>query len=112
MEDKRKNQRFKTLAQVHIPSILNGENLLKDLSITGCCVECSAYSEIKPDTRYKLEIIPEQKSNIHSFILEVESKWVRSTGYSGEIGFDVIAFPKGKQFQNYVDYLAYRSSPQ
>jgi len=110
MQDNRKNQRFKTTAQVHIPDIQKGENLLKDLSITGCCIECPFFTEIRLDKIYKLEIVPEVIAKIESFVLEVLPKWIRSVGDTGEVGFNVIASPKGKEFQNYVDYLAYRSA--
>ncbi|HCC37468.1 MAG TPA: PilZ domain-containing protein [Treponema sp.] len=110
MLDNRKNKRYRTLAQVRIPHILEGENLLKDISITGCRVESTAYADIKQGTQYQMEIEPESSSKIGNFFLSVEVKWVRSTGYTGEVGFSVIASPKGKHFQRYVDYLAYRSS--
>ena len=110
MPEKRENQRYKTLAHARIPHILEGNNPLKDLSVTGCCIESTAYAKIKPETTYQLEIMPEQIARIDSFVLEVESRWVRPEGNSGEVGFSVIASPKGKEFQRYVDYLAYRSS--
>jgi len=110
MLENRKAPRYKTLAHARIPNILEGNNPLKDLSITGCCVESNAYAEIKPETVYQMEIMPEHIARIDNFVLEVESKWVHPLDNSGEVGFSVIASPKGKQFQHYVDYLAYRSS--
>jgi hypothetical protein len=110
MLDNRKNHRYRTLARVRIPGILEGENLLKDLSITGCCVECTSWGDIKPESPYQIEIFPESASQIGSFELTVQSKWIRQGGYSGEIGFAIVASPKGKLFQRYVDYLEYRSS--
>jgi hypothetical protein len=89
---------------------LEGENFLKDLSVTGCCVECTAYSEIKPNIQYQLEIEPESAADIGSFQLSVETIWIRTGSYTGEVGFSIIASPKGKLFQRYVDYLGYRSS--
>lgn len=110
MLENRKNPRYRTLARARIPGILEGENLLKDLSITGCCVECTAYSDIKPNTPYRLEIEPESVANIGDFDISVESKWIRAGDYSSEVGFNIVASPKGKHFQRYVDYLSYRSS--
>jgi hypothetical protein len=109
-QENRKNQRYRTLAQARIPGVLEGESLLKDLSITGCCVECTAFIDIKPNIRYQLEIEPEGVANIGNFQLVVESKWIRSGDYSSEIGFNIVASPKGKLFQRYVDYLEYRAS--
>jgi hypothetical protein len=110
MLEKRKSIRYKTMARARIPHVLEGDNLLKDISITGCCVESTAYAEIKPESRYEIEIEPEKNSRIKNFQLSVEARWVKSSGYTGEIGFMVIASPKGRQFQRYVDYLAFRSS--
>jgi hypothetical protein len=110
MVDNRKNRRYRTLAHVRIPGILEGENLLKDLSITGCCVECTSWADIKPETTYQIEIFPESASRIGNFELTVQSKWIRLGGYAGEVGFVITASPRGKLFQRYVDYLGYRSS--
>jgi hypothetical protein len=115
MPEKRKNQRYKTQAQARIPNILEGENVVRDISITGCCIEYpvieySVLTEIKPETVYQMEIMPEKNAKINNFVLEVEVKWLRSIGNSGVIGFSVVASPKEDQFQRYVDYLAYRSS--
>ncbi|MDR1318450.1 MAG: PilZ domain-containing protein [Treponema sp.] len=95
---------------MRIPGVLEGESLLKDLSITGCCVECTVFVDIKPNVHYQLEIEPESAANIGNFQLVVESKWIRSGNYSSEIGFNIVASPKGKLFQRYVDYLEYRAS--
>ncbi|MDR2433924.1 MAG: PilZ domain-containing protein [Treponema sp.] len=111
MLESRKNPRYRTLARVQIPGVLEGDNLLKDLSITGCCAECTAYTDIKPGCLYQLTVDPESAAKIGSFELSVESKWIRADGYSTEVGFAVVASPKNsKQFQRYIDYLSYRSS--
>jgi hypothetical protein len=110
MLESRKNNRYRTLARAKITGILGEESLLKDLSVTGCCVEYTAYIDVQLNTQYKLEIIPEGASGIGSFELSVEAKWIRTGAYSSEVGFRIIASPKGKTFQRYVDYLAWRSS--
>jgi hypothetical protein len=110
MSDKRKDQRYRTLAHARIPGVLEGECLLRDLSVTGCCVECTALVDIEPDTQCRIEVIPENAAQIGSFDLTVQSKWVRSRGYASEAGFAIVASPRGKPFQRYVDYLGYRAS--
>jgi hypothetical protein len=111
MLENRKNPRYRTLARARIAGILEGDNLLKDLSITGCCVECTIYADIQPGLQYQLIIEPESAANIKDFELAVERMWIRSGGYSTEVGFGVVASPKNtKQFQRYVDYLAYRAA--
>jgi hypothetical protein len=111
MLDNRKNPRYSTLARARIADILEGDNLIKDLSITGCCVECTSLADIQKGGRYSLEIEPERAAKIGGFEISVECVWIRSGGYSTEIGFIVVASPKNaKQFQRYVDYLSYRLS--
>ncbi|MDR2923816.1 MAG: PilZ domain-containing protein [Treponema sp.] len=108
--EKRKSPRYCTIAQARIPGVLEGDSLLENISITGCCVECTAYSEIKPKMQYELEIIPENAAGIGKFVLHVECLWARSGDYSSQIGFSILSSPKGRLFQRYVDYLAYRSN--
>ena len=110
MLENRKNPRYQSLAHAKIPGLLGGEIILKDLSVTGCCVECTVVTDIQPDIRYQIEIIPEKTSRIGNFELTVERKWIRNGDYSSEIGFFILASPKGRHFQRYVDYLSYRSS--
>jgi hypothetical protein len=109
MAENRKNFRYRTLAHARIEGSSGGETLLKDLSITGCCVESTTCEEIKLNTRYKIEVLPEAASKIGDFELLVESKWFHIGGYSCEIGFTILESPKGRSFQRYVDYLSWRS---
>jgi len=71
-------------------------------------VECHNTADIQPNTQYQLKIKPEGGSRIGSFQLEVQCKWVRNDRSAVELGFAITASPKGKKFQRYVDYLAYR----
>jgi hypothetical protein len=109
MAIKRKSVRFPAHARARIPRVLEEDALLKNLSITGCCIECTTMVNIQLDTVYKMEIIPEAASNVGSFELSVESRWIHMGGYSCEMGFMISSFPKGKLFQRYVDYLSWRS---
>ena len=96
---------------MEISKVSGGEGLLKNISITGCCVECTDMVDVKPTDQYQLLIKPEKESHIGAFDLMVDCKWVRSDAHGTELGFGIIASPKGKQFQFYVDYLAYRHHP-
>jgi hypothetical protein len=118
MIENRKNPRYRTLARAKISSVggksashgaNEGETLLKDLSITGCCVECTVYPDVKTGEKYTIDIIPETAAGLGHFTLVAESKWIHLMGYSCEIGFSVLESPKGKEFQRYVDYLAWRA---
>ncbi len=112
INNKRKNVRFPAHARVRIPKVFEGEALLKDLSITGCGIECTMFVDVKPGAQFSMEIIPEVMSNIDKFDIQVESRWIRTGDYSCEIGFSIIASPRGKHFQRYVDYLSFRSQTE
>jgi len=84
--------------------------LIKDLGVTGCCIEGTVYMDIKPGEKYKVRILPEEDSGIGAFELLGEARWVRAGSYSYEAGFFVVESPRGKLFQRYVDYLAWRAS--
>ena len=108
MDERRVNTRYQTFAKVRIEGADSGEILLKDISVTGCCVECATPIDAELNTQYTLKIIPESDTKIGDFDLLVESKWIRTGGYSYQIGFNIIKSPKGKKFQRYVDYLSLR----
>src|SRR5215471_16318287 len=110
MSESRRSPRYRTIARVEISKVSGGEGLLKNISITGCCVECTGMVKVQPLAQYQLMIKPEKESHIGPFELLAECKWVRHDGHATELGFSIIASPKGKQFQHYVDYLAYRHS--
>jgi hypothetical protein len=110
MPEKRKDTRYQTLASARIPGVLEDEGLVKDISVTGCRVEYTVAVDIQPHSQFELHIIPEKSSKIAKFELEVESKWIRKDGYSTDVGFLIVASPKGKHFQRYVDYLACHES--
>jgi len=108
MSENRRSPRYRTIARVQFPRVPGGEGLLKNISITGCCVEYTDTVDIQPLVQYQLMIKPEKEAHIGAFELTVECKWVRNDSQGIELGFVIIASPKGKQFQYYVDYLAYR----
>jgi len=110
MVEQRKNSRFLTTAKAVIKELGKEEFQLKDLSITGCRLEYPIDTEITLDKRFSLEIIPETEAKIKHFSITVESKWIRVSSNSCEAGFMITESPRGKQFQNYVDYLSWRYS--
>ena len=110
MLEHRRSPRYRASARAHIRGIMDGENLLKDISLTGCCVESPVNADIQPGIQYQLDIEPEKSASVGNFQLLVEQKWKRPGEISTEIGFLIIASPKGKQFQLYIDYLSYRNS--
>jgi hypothetical protein len=108
--DNRTHTRYQTYAKVKFRGSMEHESLLKDISITGCRVECSSLADIQINANYTLEIIPEVNSKIGRFDLEVKAVWISPAGYSGDVGFAISSSPKGKLFQRYVDYLSWRGN--
>jgi hypothetical protein len=111
----RSHVRYRSLARVRFQGRsgqLGKENLLKNISILGCCVECTSLADIHIDVPYVLEVMPEPIAGIGHFTLDVKAVWIRPAGYSGDAGFVITASPKGKLFQRYVDYLSWRDAGQ
>lgn len=110
MQEKRKSTRYHSQARASIPGVFEGDAILKDLSVTGCCIEYTVQVDVKPNTQYTIQVIPEEDSGIEPFHILTECRWFRGVGSSYEIGFMIIESPKGKQFPRYVDYLTWQSS--
>ena len=109
LHDNRKSKRYNSAAKVRINNSDLTDILLKDLSITGCCLESTIHLDIKQGELNKIQIIPEKAAKIGKFGLIAKSVWMRGSGYSTEFGFFIVESPKGKLFQRYVDYLAWRA---
>ena len=110
VDELRNSPRYNSIAHARIPGILEGDNLVKNISITGCCLECTSFCDIKPNEQFNILIQPESAADIEEFDLQVECRWIRNGDYYSDVGFQVIASPKGKRFQRYVDYLSYQST--
>ncbi|MDR2747809.1 MAG: PilZ domain-containing protein [Treponema sp.] len=108
----RSHTRYRSFARVKFRGLTGKENLLRNISVLGCCVECSSLADIHPGGQYLLEVMPEAASKIGHFELEVQVVWIRPSDYSGDVGFTITASPKGKLFQRYVDYLSWRDANQ
>ena len=107
--EKRRHKRYRSLAKAEIEGYDYGESLLTDLSILGCRIECTMQADLDTETEYKIKIIPEQSANIGEFEITAELKWSLTKGYTTEMGFCIVKSPKGRFFQRYLDYLAWRA---
>ncbi|HCM27674.1 MAG: hypothetical protein A2Z99_09575 [Treponema sp. GWB1_62_6] len=109
MSESRRNARFSALARARVNGIHEGEALLRDLSVTGCRLEFTAAVALAEGKRYRITVTPESAAEVDEFELDAESRWSRAGYDSFEIGFAIVFSPKGKSFQRYVDYLAWRA---
>jgi hypothetical protein len=112
MSEKRQNIRYKTDAIARFPGTFKGDSLLKNLSVTGCSIESEGFLKVEQGVEYTLEIIPEGASGIKSFELQAEVRWIRNKENFCEAGFMITASPVKKEFERYVDYLAWRSESE
>jgi len=110
MTEQRKTARLHTLAKVDVEGHEEERTLLKDISVTGCGVICPIDTKIELNTKYKLEITPEKSAKIDIFDFFAESKWIKTSAKTFEMGFTIVDPPKGEQFRRYVDYLSWRYS--
>ncbi|MDR0410611.1 MAG: PilZ domain-containing protein [Treponema sp.] len=110
MFEKRKGARYRTIAYVRVHGLFDGDALLKDISVTGCRIETTVFVDVRPGGVYTMQVIPESAAKIAAFELQVETRWVNTASDSCEVGFMIKESPEGKQFQRYVDYLAWRPS--
>jgi hypothetical protein len=109
--EQRKNRRFPSSAQAQIPDAFSGDALLKDISITGCRIECTMNVDMREDTEYRIVVFPEKTSRIGRFDITARCKWILPRDYACDIGFDITKSPEGRVFQRYVDYLTWRLAP-
>ncbi|MDR0399956.1 MAG: PilZ domain-containing protein [Treponema sp.] len=106
--ESRFHTRYRGFARVKFQGQVGKDNILKNISVVGCCVECTSVADIQVDNVYVLDVIPEAAARIGHFELEVKAVWIRAEGYSGDVGFSILASPRGKLFQRYVDYLSWQ----
>ena len=106
--ESRKNPRYPSIAHVRIPKMFTGDALLKDISITGCRIECTMHIEVEENSRHTITVLPEENAGIGSFDLLAECMWFHPGGDSCDIGFNITKSPGKKDFQRYVDYLSWR----
>ena len=104
---KRDNERYTSHARVRMPGILEGDALLRDFSISGCCIESTIRIDVTLHKTYTLEIIPEKASDVKKFAISAEVRWIRTVDYTFYVGFFIAVSPKGKLFQHFVDYIDY-----
>jgi len=106
--ENRKSRRFPSVARAKSPLFYSGDALLKDISVTGCCIECTMQVDVKMDVEYTITVYPEKEAKVGSFDLVVECKWIHSGASSCSIGFFIKQSPKKGDFLKYVDYLSWR----
>jgi hypothetical protein len=109
MFESRNQIRFSSLAKTRVDGFVGGEALLKDISVTGCRLEFSSAVAFNMTEKYRLIVLPEREAQIEEFELEAQPRWSMVQEDCFDIGFSILSSPKGRTFQRYVDYLAWRT---
>jgi len=108
--EKRKSPRFLSIAKARIPQAFTGEAILKNISVTGCCIECTMHVDMEENSQYTITVYPEDNTDIGCFDLLAECRWIHPDGDSWGIGFEIKKSPGKKNFERYVDYLSWRNN--
>jgi hypothetical protein len=82
-----------------------GEGSLKNISISGCCMESSTYVSIKPDEVYKVIIKPDTSDNMEPFSYKVKATWTKSSETLFQAGFTLENSQNNTQMKEYVEIL-------
>jgi hypothetical protein len=110
----RKDPRYVSDGQVFIAEVLDTKAVIKNLSVSGLCVESNDFLSVVPNSKYTVDFVPEKESNIEPFKLDIESKWVRTKKEHSESGF-IIVIPPGTgtedMLKQYLAFLAQHSKP-
>lgn len=88
------------------------EASLRDVSIHGLSIKCDDYIDIEPNSPYVIAVIPEKETNIEKFKLEIKTRWVKVNKSQMESGFSVLVPFNEKGFNDYLEYLAQKNSPE
>jgi hypothetical protein len=99
----RKEARYPARAQVRMA---DSELVLKDVSLSGGCIQSKELLDIVPNGNYTIMIIPEEESLVERFKVNVLSRWVRMKRTGTESGF-IIVFPPGSGvIERYIEFLS------
>jgi hypothetical protein len=82
-----------------------GEGLLKNICISGCCMESVTYAALLPAEVYKVKIIPAADISLDPFSAALTASWTKSSEMSFEAGFSLEAGRKNPHLEKYVEYL-------
>jgi hypothetical protein len=114
MKEERKNIRYPTAAQARLLQDDGYEMAVKDISIDGCRLMHPLAIDLALNREYTLEILPEPEVQAAPFIIKVEPYWSKrlygaEPRRSRETGCLISAYPEGKGYQQFANYLAWQA---
>jgi hypothetical protein len=102
----RKSNRYTANAEVHISPFPEHRAELKDISMNGCCIHSNDFIEILPNTRFMIDVAPGDFPGMKDFVLDVKSRWIRTSKGSFESGVEILVPEKSPALGQYIRYLA------
>ena len=85
-----------------------GEGMMKNLSVSGCCLESVTYAAITPNQTYQARISPGPEINLDPFTLRLTVSWTKSSETVFEAGFVLEKGKKDQRLEQYVKQLQTR----
>jgi hypothetical protein len=96
--------RYDSFAAIRINGF-EGEALLKNISLTGFCMQSKTYADLSPGETYFIQIIPESLTGLAKFDVEVEVRWVRSEVSKFDVGLLLTKTQSRLEMDKYIDFL-------
>jgi hypothetical protein len=99
--------RFASIGSISVEGF-EGEGLLKNVGLSGCCLESVTYVAVEPNRVYQATIKPSADINMKPFNLGLVVKWTKSCETFFEAGFSVEGGKKNPFLDRYVKQLRVR----
>jgi hypothetical protein len=101
--------RYSSVAFIEVNGF-EGRALLKNISVTGFCMQSKTYANLIPGEKYIMHIFPGKSTGLNTIESEVEARWVQSEVSMFEVGL-LITKSSGRDMEKYVDYLKTHPDP-
>ena len=101
---KRKVPRYTLNAGISIEGF-DGEGILDNICVAGCCMESSTYVSLMPDEVYRVTIKPGPDEKIKPFTHNLKVSWTKSSEDLFQAGFSLEGDKSTAQMEQYVDIL-------
>jgi hypothetical protein len=102
--------RYDSLAAVRVNGF-EGQALLKNISITGFCMQSKTFANLTPGKQYTMYISPEASTGLATIEVEVEVRWIRSEVSRFDVGLLIAKPLLNKTMDTYINYLKMNPSP-
>jgi hypothetical protein len=103
----REDPRYALTAGIFIEGF-EGEGMLDNISISGCCMESITYVALIPDQEYQVNIHPDGDVKMEPFTLMLKLNWTKSSETLFQAGFSLGSGESNAKIKQYVELLRAR----